>query len=737
MTVPIRGAAAGRSRTRIADGLREIRTSQPRASLPARLRAVHVHQPAPDGSRRRRRHPRATRVPARPRRRPSSTARRRVPPPNPDPDPAPVTAGNLGGWYRGLDSQSGPVPLHDGLLSRDGWYLLDDTTSPLLDRRRALVRRAPGAPAGAYQDGYLFAYGDDYVAALADLPQPHRARRRCCRARRSATGSRATRATARATTTSCCAAFRARRGCRSTCSSSTPTTSAPRDWNGWQWTPRLLPRPEPLPRLGARPGARRDPQRAPVDQHRRPELRGRRRDGGRADRRRRPLPACSSRDPAASCAVWDWAQRDDVASYFALHAPFEARRGRLLVARLLLRREPRQRRRADARHLDQLALRAARSAIAACAGCRCRGSARRCSTTAAATAGAWAEHRNAIHFTGDTIATWEMLDFQTRFTAAEGAGIGLPYVSHDIGSFHGDELPGPTCTCAGSSPGCVQPILRLHSDHAPRLPWEYGGEPAEIAGAASCACASRSSPTSTRSPARRTTPACRWRGRCTCGWPRARRRLSIRPPVHARRRSCSSRRSPAPGDPARKRVWFPPGEWVDLFTGEVHSGPRAETLTRAARADAAVRPRGLDRAAPGLRRPRRQRGPDPLILNVYAGDDGSFDALRGRGGRLRLPAAPVHAHAAALERGRRLGDAGDRARSRQLSGRPGAAPLQRPHLRRREAEPGLDRIRRPDAANRRRRLRRRGAPADDRDRPRWRRDEAATLALEFGRPAGK
>ena len=30
------------------------------------------------------------------------------------------------------------------------------------------------------------------------------------------------------------------------------------------------------------------------------------------------------RDPEASCAVWDWARRDHVSSYFALHAPFEA-----------------------------------------------------------------------------------------------------------------------------------------------------------------------------------------------------------------------------------------------------------------------------------------------------------------------------------------------------------------------------------------------------------------------------
>src|SRR5688572_10771866 len=43
----------------------------------------------------------------------------------------------LGGWYRGLDyyaDQAGPVEqinLHEGLLHRDGWYLLDDTATAL------------------------------------------------------------------------------------------------------------------------------------------------------------------------------------------------------------------------------------------------------------------------------------------------------------------------------------------------------------------------------------------------------------------------------------------------------------------------------------------------------------------------------------------------------------------------------------------------------------------------------
>ncbi|MEA2462172.1 MAG: hypothetical protein QOH90_2349, partial [Actinomycetota bacterium] len=38
------------------------------------------------------------------------------------PNPAP-----LGGWRRSLDLIDGPVPLHQGMLSRAGWYVLDDS----------------------------------------------------------------------------------------------------------------------------------------------------------------------------------------------------------------------------------------------------------------------------------------------------------------------------------------------------------------------------------------------------------------------------------------------------------------------------------------------------------------------------------------------------------------------------------------------------------------------------------
>lgn len=38
----------------------------------------------------------------------------------------------LGGWTRALDLSDGREPLNDGILTREGWYVLDDTDSALL-----------------------------------------------------------------------------------------------------------------------------------------------------------------------------------------------------------------------------------------------------------------------------------------------------------------------------------------------------------------------------------------------------------------------------------------------------------------------------------------------------------------------------------------------------------------------------------------------------------------------------
>jgi alpha-glucosidase (family GH31 glycosyl hydrolase) len=72
--------------------------------------------------------------------------------------------GNLGGTTRTLDGVSGPVDLGQGVVSRDGWYLLDDSTAPLL-----VGDWVAGRPKTAGKDWYLFGYGTDYRAALKSL----------------------------------------------------------------------------------------------------------------------------------------------------------------------------------------------------------------------------------------------------------------------------------------------------------------------------------------------------------------------------------------------------------------------------------------------------------------------------------------------------------------------------------------------------------------------------------------
>ena len=78
--------------------------------------------------------------------------------------PGAPNPGNLGGTIRTLDGAAGPEDLGQGLLSRDGWYLLDDSRSPLL-----LGGWVRARPAGSGTDWYLFGYGDDYRAALRSL----------------------------------------------------------------------------------------------------------------------------------------------------------------------------------------------------------------------------------------------------------------------------------------------------------------------------------------------------------------------------------------------------------------------------------------------------------------------------------------------------------------------------------------------------------------------------------------
>jgi hypothetical protein len=555
-------------------------------------------------------------------------------PPNPDPNPGPRTAGNLGGWARGLDDQEDPVPLADGLLSRDGWYLLDDSRSVLLTAAEPGFEERPGHD-GTYQDGYLFGYGLDYATGLADLrrltgPAPLLPRR--------AFGNWFSRwwPYGGAELQGIVERFRSERVPLDVIGLDTdfkaPTgraaavangylgrdPAAPYSWNGWDWNRDKYPDPKAFvdwlhargvaaylnvhPSIGDR-----DPRWAEAQ-----ELSGGLLPANRA--------SCGyfMADPG-DCGVFDWTNPRHLDAYWALHEPFE-RDGIDFWWLDWCCDESRARTPGLTEDTWINSLYARRS--------RARGSRWPAFSRIGSSywsyfgeqePGAFAEHRHAIHFTGDTAATWQMLDFQSRFTVAEG-NIGLPYVSHDIGSFKGRHLADDMYV-RWIQAGAFGPINRLHSNHGDRLPWEYTGEAARIA-----------------------TEFLRLRGTLVpflytlareandTGLPMA-RGMYLRWPksadayAHDRQYMLGDELlvAPvaAPGEAATKRVWFPPGEWVDFFTGERHTGPVVKELSVSlsrmpvfARAGAVVPTQPY--------RPNEAAAAGPTILTAWAGADGSF-----------------------------------------------------------------------------------------------------------------
>jgi alpha-glucosidase (family GH31 glycosyl hydrolase) len=90
-------------------------------------------------------------------------------------------------------------------------------------------------------------------------------------------------------------------------------------------------------------------------------------------------------------------------------------------------------------------------------------------------------HRYQIGFSGDTVMTWDSLQFQPEFTST-ASNIGYGWWSHDIGGhMHGykdDEL-----TTRWVQLGCFSPILRLHSSNNifnTREPWAFSTEACRI-----------------------------------------------------------------------------------------------------------------------------------------------------------------------------------------------------------------------------------------------------------------
>jgi len=569
-----------------------------------------------------------------------------------------LPADPLGGYIRSYDSANGTyssspacgsgqsgatctasVPtMSQGLLDRSGWYLLDDTRSAVWTSGGWLASR----PTGDVEDGYLFGYGQNYATALSDLAKLTGPAPMLPESLFGNWFSQYYAYTASDYENQLLPEFAVNGVTLDNLSVDTDWKS-PNEWDGWEWNQALFPDPTAFlawarsedlnVTLNVHPSiATKDPSYAQAQ-----------------DVAGNTLAGESGSDcgfNVASCAVWDWSQVPQAESYFAVSQPTQ---DDIPFTWLDWCCDNSQVSQAGVtpdswiNHLyaQQLVNTGQRGFILSRIGASLQQS-----QAGSYPGGPWADHRSAIAFTGDAWGTWNTLATEAALVPDE-ATIGEPYVSSDIGSYLG-----PPPTQSGADPpdlydrwvqlGTFEPILRLHSNNENRLPWQYPQPVRSITESFLRLREALLPYTYTLAAEANQT-----------GLPMA-RPLYLYDPDQP-----SVYKNPTeylygpdmlvapvttPGDVASTTVWFPPGRWVDFFTGATFTGPSAVNLAVPLdQMPVFVRQGGIVPEQPST----GGAGPLHALTTVaYPGSPGSFDiygdAGTGLGGERHAIAAEAH-----------------------------------------------------------------------------------------------
>lgn len=281
-------------------------------------------------------------------------------------------------------------------------------------------------------------------------------------------------------------------------------------------------------------------------------------------------------------------------------------------------------------------------------------------------------HRYPVGFSGDAVISWASLDFQPEFTAT-AANIGYGWWSHDIGGHlwgvRDDEL-----ATRWVQFGVFTPILRLHSSSNPFLvkePWQFPREARDAMGA------------SLRLRHRMVPYLHTMNHRAADGVPLVRPMYHLHPEeplayTVPNEYAFGSELVVAPiTRPVDRttlrgsvRAWLPAGAWVDLLTGVVYDGgreielhrdttsipvllreggilPLAGTVWGRGQPDGERDPdRGDERGERDLERNalNASRNPERLQVLVAVGRDGAFTMVEDDGtGVVSDPGADIHA----------------------------------------------------------------------------------------------
>lgn len=477
---------------------------------------------------------------------------------------------NLGGWFESLDGKRDAVAMHDGLLSRDGWFLLNDTQSDLYIP--GSWPRARSSHHGEYQDGYFFGYGLDYKRGLQDFVDltgkiPLLPRwafgvwlGTCCAY------------SARDYETKILPAARFNHMPLDVLTIDTQWKqeySPPNNWNGWEWSTATFPHPVEFIHWATQHslhiGLNIHPSIGETD----PKYPQALRIAGSL------LPDPDGLAPKPSF-TWGFARPADADSYFDLHQSLIRDGVRFFWLDACCGEGTSSGEDVTPRAwLNELYVRRAtpkgkRGFVLA----RIGGTNMGYGSSDVTPTGPWAEHRNTIHFTGDAHSSWSILAAEITFTAQE-SGIAESYVSHDIGGFSGTHVPGDLYL-RWIEFGAFSPILRIHGDAADRLPWQF---PPKINAAATRFLRLRE----------QLAPYLYTAARVAYDTG-----LSIVRPLYIdypemqnsynfpQEYMFGSEMLVAPiataGNTSRRNIWFPEGRWFNFFTGEEYRGPQIRML---------------------------------------------------------------------------------------------------------------------------------------------------------------
>ena len=245
--------------------------------------------------------------------------------------------------------------------------------------------------------------------------------------------------------------------------------------------------------------------------------------------------------------------------------------------------------------------------------------------------GGWGSERYPGFFTGDAYSEWRVLAYEVAYTA-RGGNVLVPYISNDIGGFHGAKIPFDLYA-RWIEFGTFSPILRMHSAHEnplegnTRMPWLYGPKGVALM----------------RKYFTLRTQLIPYL--YTYSWQAHERSLPLLRPLylewpgldqayrhfHEYYFGAQMLVAPVLRADGKRTVYLPPGGWMDFFTGKRYRGANTLTAHYAADATPVFVLEGAIIPEQAAARDHASSRSGDLAINVYGDGNSRFDLYEDDG----------------------------------------------------------------------------------------------------------